>query len=122
MNTKTIQTTVTLGAAETTGDNQVPVPGGVAKLLAFAIDYVGQPGTCDVTITAEEPGGASKALVTITSANTDLNYERIVEKARNGTNAEINTEYRSPIVAGAIKVAVAQGAEGTVKCRFVVEV
>lgn len=110
----TIKVTTTGGAGAAVGDAIRPIPGGVGRLISYSVKYASQPVTCDVTITAEEPTGATKTLATIADANIDLEQRQPLEAAVDGVGADVADSTKSPnlvspIVIGSIKVAVTQG-------------
>lgn len=109
----------------------VPVAGssgsavGVAKtrqplngrLLAVHVDYVSQPNTADVSITAGTP---SQSLLTVTNANTDgWFYPRRLMDGVDG--AALTAIYDTLPIDDYVSVAVAQGNAGSVEVTLLIE-
>ena len=107
------ETTITVavagsaGAAVGSAVSGAPIHG---KIIAFYVDYVTQPATADVTITAGTPAAT---LLTLTNANTDgWFYPRVLLQSTVGAN--LSAVYDQLAVNGYVTVAVAQGNAGSV--------
>ena len=113
-----IAVTTTGIAGVAVGSAIASIPGGVAELLGYDVKYTSQPGTVDVTLTAEQPNGVTKTLATLTSQNTDLAMRRPLEAGVDSVGADLADTTKSPnlvkpLVFGTLKVAVAQGDAAT---------
>ena len=111
-----VTTTGVNGAA--VGDALAGIPGGIAELLGYDVKYTSQPGTVDVTLTAEQPNGVTKTLETLTSQNTNLAVRRPLEAAVDATGVDVADTTKSPnlvppLVFGQLKVDVKQGDAAT---------
>lgn len=110
----TATTTGAAGSASGSAVTDYPLSG---KLMAVHLDYVDQPATADVTITAGVP---SQTLLTVTNANTDgWFYPRVQTDTDAG--AAISGGYDMAPIAGYVTVAVAQGDAGSVVCTLMLE-
>lgn len=100
-----IQIKVTTAGVAGSASGSTSLAGLNGKLLAVHVDYVSQPATVDVTITANSP---SMPILTITSANTDVwKYPR---QLMDGVTGSALTGVYEPFpIYGAVTVAVAQG-------------
>ncbi len=108
----TVTTAGVAGSASGNNTSRKPING---KLVAFYVDYVSQPATCDVTITT--PNAPIKTLLTITDTNTDgWFYPRYIihsEAAVALTGTAGGDRSMHPLD-DYVKVAVAQGDAGSV--------
>lgn len=110
-----VSVTVAGSAGSATGTASTQILNG--KLLAVHVDYVSQPATTDVTITANSP---SMSVLTLTNANTDVwKYPR---QLLDGVTGSALTGVYEPLpIFGAVSVSVAQGDPGSVVVTLVLE-
>ena len=99
----TVTTTGGAGVATGTATSDNPI---IGELVGIYLDYVSQPGTCDVTVATA--GTPSTTILTVTNGNTDgWFYPR--HGVVNASNSAITDSNAPFIIADKITVSIAQG-------------
>ena len=105
MKTYRLPVVLTGGAGAASGNFRKSVPHGVIR--AIQVNYDGQPGTCDVTLTCVF-AGITKTILTLTNSNTDFPLAKVFEAGKDNVGADVAAgkvgELVEPEVAGELIV------------------